>query len=86
VTSVFTDLVDPVTRAVQMNPWGLTRRQVDVIHQLRKTGNNTEAARNLRLDLSTVSVLILRACRKMDVRNRTLMLLQYERWAMGVGL
>jgi DNA-binding NarL/FixJ family response regulator len=88
VTSVFTHLAAATAEehATKINPWGLSRREIEVIHELRKTGNNTQVARNLRLDLSTVSVFVLRACRKMEVRNRTLMLLAYDRWATGVGL
>lgn len=63
---------------VEPVPLGLSERQAAVLDSLMTTGCVNESAAELGMRREALGMHLVRACRKVGVRNRTLLLL---RWA-----
>lgn len=53
-----------------MNPFGLTKREVDIIQLVANGYTNDEVAKYLHLSVGSVKAGLHNVCKKMDVRNR----------------
>lgn len=61
-------------------PWGLTPAQVKALDAVVDCGCDKEAARRLGVTKKTIEAHTHAARKLMQVRNRVLMVLAYDRW------
>jgi DNA-binding NarL/FixJ family response regulator len=62
---------------------GLTPDQVEVVEVLSRLGDVNETAKEVGVSRSAVSQCLTRACRRVHVPNRMLLVLAWERWKAG---
>jgi DNA-binding NarL/FixJ family response regulator len=64
------------------NPWGLTKRESEVLQALvMGCGSDKIAGAELRIAKQTISTLMCRARTRMRARTRFEALLMWDRWA-----
>jgi DNA-binding NarL/FixJ family response regulator len=61
-------------------PWNLTPCQQRALNELTETGNVKLAARLLDVNHNTTEELVRRAMHKMGARNRTMAVLEWDRF------
>lgn len=66
--------------ATDENPWGLTRRQCQVLEVLARTGSNNDTCAELTMNSVTLANMLRRACKRVGVKNRIQLLAKWLRW------
>lgn len=66
------------------NPWNLPARQEECVRLLAVVGCNKLIARQMGIDKRTVEEHLRRAFKRMDVPNRIVGAIQWDRWMREV--
>lgn len=72
---------EKVHAPVPGNPWGLSQREMDVMHCIVTTGSNKRAARDLDIAIKAVENDLCSVYQKMGIRSRVLAAIEFALWA-----